>query len=183
MMDASKAFDRRQFLVSAIGAAAAALLLEGCGGGGGAAGGGGGKLVTTRGSLRLPPGSSLAPAQLTVGNSVAAKTLGADGTFTATTGTAAPVLVIVTHTSGRGVMFGFLDPSSSTNVLDAQAQAVALLYFALGGYTVPLASKRDLLGALQIHAVTAPLTAVIAARIAADPFALENGDAQVAAAL
>ncbi len=96
--------------------------------------------------------------------------LSSSGSFSATTDPNAPVLVLVTHTDGRGVMFGYIDPASNTNVIDAQAQAVALIYLAIGGYGFPVELKRNVLALIQKDPATAPLTAVIAKRIAADPF-------------
>jgi len=173
--------DRRQFLQFVSGVSVSVLGLEGCGGGNG--GSGGGSLQTTHGNVILPAGSSLSPAQLSVNNSVASQPLAADGSFTAKTEPNVPVLVMLRHASGRGVMFGFVDPASASNVLDATSQAVALLYFALGGYGIPIDHKRDVLSLIRKDPAAAPLAGVIAARIAADPFALENGDAQIGAAL
>src|SRR5436309_14712 len=66
--------DRRQFLASTLGASLATLILEGCGGGGGATSGGGVSLQSTRGAIKLPPGSTLTPAQLSAGNSLGMQT-------------------------------------------------------------------------------------------------------------
>ncbi len=171
--------DRRGFLLLTL-SALAAWELEGCGGGGGNTTSG---LQNTRGVVKLPPGTALSPTTLSVTNVYKASAIAADGSFQLQTDRGTPVLALLADSSGRGIMCGFVDPQSTANVLDARAQAVALLHFVAGGYTLPPDRKRDLLSLIAADPSVDPLAAVIAARIAADPHALENGDAQIGAAL
>ena len=176
--------DRRQFVISAFGAGLAALGVEGCGGGGSSAGAGGGSQTqTVRGVVKLPPGFSLKLTDLSIDNAAASTPLSASAMFSAQVQPTVPSLVLLRHNSDRGVMFGFVDPTSATITIDAQAQAVALLYLALDGYTIPVENKREVLGLIASHPSIGPLTAAVNARLAADPFAFEDGDAQLGAAL
>ncbi|HLJ56116.1 MAG TPA: hypothetical protein VKT77_13840 [Chthonomonadaceae bacterium] len=169
---------RREFLLGAITTAGATLGLDGCGGGGGSAGS-----AIVRSRAALPAGFRLPATQLAVENVLASSAVAADGSFNAGVSGSLPALVYARDTvSGRGIMFGYVDPAAPASSLDSTAQAVALLYFAFGGYGVTGDQKRTLLNLIASAPATAAFAAVIASRIAADPFALEDGDAQIGAA-
>jgi hypothetical protein len=179
--------DRRQFL-QGLGAAALGAtgvgLLTGCGGGG--SGGGGGQSASSTpasGRVALPSGTTLSPTSLSVVSGGSVNTPAASGQFQARVYTAEPSLAVLTNSAGNSLLLGFIDPQSGSSTIDATSTAVALLYFAIGGPTVPPANKAQILQLLAAHAVTPLLASTIATRTAADPLALQNGDTQITAAL
>jgi len=159
---------------------AGGALLAGCGGGGGNSAGK--NLTTTRGVTKLPTGFTLAPTTLKVEAGFGGTPVKSDGAFELTVMDHAvgPTLAWLRDAT-KVILVGFVDSSSST--IDAQSSAVALLYFSLGGYTTPPENKKTLLDLIKQEPSVAPLTATIARRVAANPFALTDGDAEIGAAL
>jgi len=178
--------DRRQFLRFAGGAlvALSSLGLAGCGGsGGGGATAPAGSLTPVSGSVQLPSGFSLKSNSLKVVAGLASTPVTSSNGFSAHVSASGPSLAIVQSSDGRGILFGYLDPTQKTNTINAQSTAVALLYFLIGAYTLPVSAKPQVLALLNANPATATLATTIAKRIAVDPYALEDGDAQIAAAL
>lgn len=177
-------FDRRQILISAGGflLSMGALGLVGCGGGG-FGGGGGGPMVQITGTLGLPAGFGIPIEQLSVIAGVVVNPTVSPNTFKAKISRQSPSFASVQDLSGNGIMFGFLDPTNPSNVIDPLSTAVALLYFMLGSYTLPTAATAQLLSLLALEPSVIALGQVIAVRLAADPRAIVNGDAQISAAL
>ncbi|HLJ57330.1 MAG TPA: hypothetical protein VKT77_19995 [Chthonomonadaceae bacterium] len=170
---------RREVILAAGGCLAA--LLSGCGGGSGGAGGT--KAIGTTGRVVLPPGASMAHTGTSVVAGGSLTTPSAGGQFNAAVYTPEPSLAVLIDGSGNSLLMGFLDPQSGANTIDATSTAAALLYFAIGGPVAPIANKAQILQLLAAHPVVAPLASTIAARFAANPLALQSGDAQVSAAL
>lgn len=176
-------FDRRQILISAGGflLSMGAFGLLGCGGGG--IGGGGGPMVQITGTLGLPAGFGIPIDQLSVIAGVVVNPTVSPNTFTARISHQSPSFASVQDSAGNGIMFAFLDPTKPNNVIDPLSTAVALMYFMLGSYTLPTGATAQILSLLALEPSVIALGQVIATRLAADPRAIVNGDAQIAAAL
>jgi hypothetical protein len=174
--------ERRDFLTLALSlSVGTGALLTGCGGGGG---GGNGTVATrkVRGTVAVPATTDLPRERLRVATGAADVGVASDGGFDAQVLAAStgPTLAWA-HVDGKAALLGFLDEAHAT--IDAASTAVALLYFAFGGYAASVQSKPVLLDRLRAHAATAALADVLAARIAVNPTALPDGDPAVGAAL
>ena len=169
---------RREVLVGLI---LSPLTLAGCGGGSGN-NGGGLSLNATRGNAAFPAGFALPPTGLKAESGLGSGALSPSGAFTVPVVAQAvgPTLTWI-RSSEKAVMAGFVDANNT--VIDAQSTAIALLYFALGGFEIPGTRKSELLGLIRAEAAVPPLVAVIARRMAVNPYALADGDAEVGAAL
>ncbi|MGC4042303.1 MAG: hypothetical protein QM758_00675 [Armatimonas sp.] len=173
--------NRRQFLsYTLLLAGAGSLALTGCGGGGG---GSETAFVTRQVTVQFPAGFSLNAADLTAEAGRAAAPLNAQGGFSVQTPESdLPSLAMIRDKDGRGVLLGFMPIDGSP--LTTRSAAVALLYYALGGFMLPEASRRPLVALLEADATAVTLAGVIDRRMAANPYALEaNDDAEVKAAL
>jgi hypothetical protein len=182
---------RRAFAMGSLGFAASfsSLGLLGCGGGGDyqtvapPSASSGTTLVKVAATVALPAGFSAAMTSLRAGNILGTQAVAADGSFQAQVIPGTPSLVYVQDASGNVVLAGFVDPSLPANTVNAVSSAVALLYFGMDAYGVPSANRSLLLQLLAAHPATAALAAVVAARLAADPQALVDTDAQIVSAL
>lgn len=172
---------RRSFIANAvrlaIAASAGGALLSGCGGGGSEAGV---MTTTTQGKLLLPGG---VPAGMQVVNGYGNATVAADGAFSLTTLADVPSMAMALDAAGKLVLFGYLDPTSSSNSLDTRAAALAQLFLSLGGAQASRDDKKALLAALGADSSLGPLAAAIEARLLVDPLAFHNADAGIRNAL
>jgi hypothetical protein len=91
--------------------------------------------VVQRGTVVLPPGSSLTPAQLTVKNSLGLTTPALDGSFAVNQFPGGPQFAFVTDPAGNAILAGFVGPGSTT--IDATSSAKVLLYWSTGCFTLP----------------------------------------------
>lgn len=170
---------RRQTLL-ALAYSVAAGALSGCGGGNNS-----GTSVAagrTAGRAVLPTGFAPPVGELRLFSGVTDTGLSADAAFTIDTLTDSPTLATLLH-NDKPVLFGFLDPQAGSPVLDSTSSAVALLFFALGGWQMPTEQRGAFLRLVAAHPAAAAFAQVVAQRHAADPYALVNQDAQVVAAL
>ena len=180
---------RREFLASA-GITAGAFWLTGCGGGSGSAvAGGGGSTALTVGMVSgkavLPSGAALMMSSLRAEAGLSSASISADGSFQVRTASGtAPALASLRHVaSDRVVILGFVGRTSSNSAISSRGTALALLYFALGAYALPADHLAGLLDLLDQESAVTDLETVIAQRIAANPFALDDADAGIAAAV
>jgi hypothetical protein len=181
--------DRRQFLRIAGGGliSLTALGLIGCGGHGyngrsnGA--GGGESLTTVKGTVQLPAGVSSKLGSITASNVFQTQPVGSNLQFSLGVLGPTPSLAYVFDASDRVVFIGFLDPASSSNVLGPTSTAVALLFFALGGFALPGENIAAVISLIATEPATAALAQVVSQRVAANPYAIDGLDPQVAAAL
>lgn len=158
------------------------LALAGCGGGGNGSSSGALSLTGTRGVATFPAGFSLPPTDFKVESGFGNGPLTAGGEFTVPlVGQAVGPTLAWIRSTDKVVLAGFIEPNNAT--IDVQSTAVALLYFALGGFEIPVSRKTELLGLIRAEAAVAPLVAVITQRMAANPYALADSDSQVGTAL
>lgn len=153
-------------------------LLTGCGGGGSDI-----SLPTrtVNGTLSLPAGFPVSPRELRVETAMGGQGVAADGTFSipVSEGETAPTLTWVR--SGENLLLmGFV---AAGGTLSVRSTAVALLYFGLGGYSLPTNNKANLLALIDAHAATTALTNVMTTRLTASPTALNTEDPEIAATL
>ena len=178
--------NRRQFLAMTLMlTGAGALVLTGCGSGG--SGGGGGNQTRTRtvqGTLSVPSGFTLDPASLSVETGFGGQPVMSGATFRATVRSDGDVPTMAWARNADAVLlFGFLGGDSSTQTVDAASTALTLLYFGLGGTTLPAENTATLLGLLRNDPAFGPLAETVGRRIAADPLALAHGDTEIGNAL
>jgi hypothetical protein len=173
---------RRQMILAMTASPLALAGLAGCGGGGAGAGSSNLGVTSTAGTVALPSGFSLPMTTLKVETGLGSSALQANRGFTVNTLAQAtgPTLAWL-RTDSKVVLAGFID--SGHGVIDARSTALALLFFALGGQTIPAAEKAHLLQLIDADSTVGPLASVIALRIAANPTALADGDAQIGSAL
>jgi hypothetical protein len=92
-------------------------------------------------------------------------------------------LAFVEDSSGNVLFMGFVDPSATTNLINALSTATALLYFAFDFQAFPTENHGQLLGLLQANVATVTLGGTIEQRMIANTLALSQNDAQIAATL
>ena len=172
--------NRRQFLTLTLAlTGTGALTLAGCGGGGGNSGAG---LVSRRVLAQFPAGFTLATTDLVLEAGQNAATPDTGGAFTVSAApNDVPTLAMLRDKAGRGVLMGFLP--SDGGALTTRSAAVALLYYAIGGFMLPEVSRRPLVALLEAEAATVALAGAIDRRITANPYALEGDDAEINAAV
>lgn len=90
---------------------------------------------------------------------------------------------IVDITTGKTILVGTLDPDTNNQLLDAANCAATLLLYALGGSQLFGAERQTAWSALLADTATSGLADVVAARLAANALALEDGDAAIVDAL
>lgn len=154
--------------------------LNGCSRGGDSDSAGPVAEYTAKGKIVLPAGSTLAMSDLTVAGCVATVTPESGGSFTIGEPGAGPALVFVYDKNGRLVLMGFVEGDGDTPAeISVKSTAVALLFQQICAYTLMPSSWKEALAVIAAHANTDTLAGVIAARLAANPAALESGDAQI----
>ncbi len=160
-------------------AAASPFALLACGGGGGGDTGtvAGASAQTT---LRLPAGVN-ASAVTIVSNGGTMPGTGSTVAVPMTDTTMA--LASVVHESEKLVLLGLLQAGGSSQTLDARSSATALMFMAMGGWALVAADRNKLHQLIVSSANLATLTAVVEARMAADPYALDGPDPAITAAL
>jgi hypothetical protein len=89
----------------------------------------------------------------------------------------------VQNSAGKGILFGFVGPSPSGNVISAQSSAVVLIYFLYGCYSLPTSVKASVIAFLSASPVVAALATTISSRLTLNPTAIHDGDAQIAQAI
>lgn len=157
----------------------------GCGGGGGKGkGGSGGQILTARGIVQLPPGSSLALADLKVATALGDAPVAPDGRFTARVLSQGPSLVSLQEASGKILMLGYVNAATAEQgEISPKQTAKALLSMALGAFTLPSEHHRKALELIEQNPVLQQLEQTVSARLAASPAALQEGDPEILAAL
>jgi hypothetical protein len=183
-------FGRREFLLAGGGLllSTSVLSLIGCGGNGGGFGGGGngggqGTIANLSGTVALPAGFSNSVGPLKVSNILGSGAVGAGNGFNVSGIAGGPSLVYLQDASGKVILMGFLDPSTGKSTINALSTAVALLYFAFDAYAMPINTRSQIVSLIQANPATVTFANVIAKRVAADPFAVSDGDTQISAAL
>ena len=133
-----------------------------------------------QGKIVLPPGVTLAPASLTVTNSLGSASPSANGSFSLLAYSGGPQYTVVTDKAGSIVLAGFLSQSSAT--IDSLSTAKLLVYFAAAFYTLPSPYRAQMIDAIASAPGFSSVQSAIESALAASPdaFAGEPG-AQVAA--
>ncbi|MGH7594334.1 MAG: hypothetical protein ACRELE_10860, partial [Gemmatimonadales bacterium] len=140
-------------------------------------------LPQVNGTVVLPSGSTLSTNTLTL-QSMGQRIPLPSAAFGIGVSPNSPSLALVTDTHGNGIMAGFLDVTGAIPpAITPHSTGVVLSWFALGGPFVPANLKAQLLSLLDADPTMSTLGGVMASRIAADPLAVVNGDAQIATAL
>lgn len=172
---------RRKLITLGLGAAAGIVVLPGCGGSTShGSSGPHGRFVSVEGTVTLPSG--LAPDGLLFisgGTESAVK-----GSLKVRVLEGSPTLVsVLDKASSRVVLLGMIDPAAGPFSIDATNVAATLLFFAFGGTQLPEDDRKTLWITLLADGATATLAAVVSARLAVNPFALEEGDSDLLAAI
>jgi Leucine-rich repeat (LRR) protein len=140
---------------------------------------------TAAGIVTLPTGVAVAPADLSVMSGAGTVPVDAGGGFTVAVLTHASTQVELVTSDGKIVMLGFVDPRPGATPAEISATSTArvLLYYALAAFLLPPEHHETVLTLIAERPEVAALAATIAARIAANPTALQDGDAEIANAL
>jgi hypothetical protein len=141
-------------------------------------------LTQVTGSVALPSGSTLSLSSLSL--KVMGQSVALTGSAIGAIGVApdAPTLAMVTDANGNGILAGFIDGSlGGSQAITAQSTGVVLTWFLAGGPFLPPTVKSQVLAMLTADPAMTTLGSVMAQRIAANPLAVAQGDAQIATAL
>ncbi|HWD40342.1 MAG TPA: hypothetical protein VG944_15950 [Fimbriimonas sp.] len=175
---------RRQVFrgASAVLLSSGVLALVGCGGSGGGGGSSPSSMKAVSGTVTLPVGVD--PTKLAVAGGLGTSAL-KNGKFSVSVPDDAPSLVSVYDpATAKVLLMGMADPAvSGTLTIDSTSTASALLFFALGGSSMPRDGMKPLLEVIKSSGATTTLAGVIASRVQADPFAVGKGDAQIVSSL
>ncbi|GJM26609.1 MAG: hypothetical protein DHS20C16_30240 [Phycisphaerae bacterium] len=142
-----------------------------------------GDAKSINGSSKLPAGSGLDASTLRVDTHAGEVPVGSDGSFDAETFSNVPTLSMLVDANDTAVLMGFIGGDDGPSDIDAKSTATALLYFAIGGWTLPANRLPELLHEISTSDACADLTDVIETAIASNPTALKDGDANIDAAL
>ena len=134
------------------------------------------------GSVDLPGGGAMDPTTLRVSNGYGEAAVDANGAYSIESIVNLPGLSTVVDEQDRAVLLGFVRPDG-THVLNAKSTAVALIYFALGGWTLPAERLPELLTAIEGTVACDSLAGVIEDELADDATALLNDNAAIQQAL
>ncbi len=111
------------------------------------------------------------------------RAVASDGTFSTSRGAGEPILAWVMHPDGYAAAIGFVDPAAPSIRIDSHSSAMALMYLGLGSTWLPTQVKRALIVTLDTAPATATFANAIQTRLRANPRALDEFDATIAAAL
>ena len=187
--------DRRDFInwSAAVVAAASGLPLSACGGGDGTTSNPNpppppppptypDAFPVANGTVTLPSGSTLKPADLMVDVGTQVVAISSGGSFTVGVPPSGPSLALLTDGSGTGVLMAMFQ-AGGTQAINAQTTAVTMLYYATGAYLLPTAALAQVLTLLANDPATAALATTIAQSVAADPHAIINNAAPLGPAV
>ncbi len=135
------------------------------------------------GTAQLPAGSELDPATLRVETHAGSAAVNADGMYNAESLTNLPGLAALVDENDTPVLLGFIGIGDNPKDIDAKSTAAALLYFAIGGWTLPANRMPELLNEISSSTECEDLATVIETAVAANAMALRDGDSSIDAAL
>lgn len=171
-----------RFLSTALIGLCIVLLLIGCGGGGGGTGGNS-SLLTARGRVQLPPGSSLSLTTLQAFSAFGTSQVAADGTFALPEPSNSAAIVYLSDANGKLILLGYSSTSSGPGEISPRTTAQVLLFYALGAQTLPPDQYAQALTLIAADNATAQLAITVGSRIAANPTALSDGDSTLDSAV
>jgi hypothetical protein len=174
-------------ILKSVAIVAMGLLLQSCGGGGGGSEPpaasppppaappppppppppGSNGLTSVTGTVALPAGAAIAPANLTLIGAFGEAPVGAQGGFELRVWSAGRQLAAARTANGDAVLLGWVGSGGAQ--LSARSTAEVLLYFALDGARAAKPSRDFLLTQLQTRAEVATLADAIAAALATTP--------------
>lgn len=157
------------------------LLLLGCSGGEKKPGP---SLPATTGRVLLPINPVLTKGNLKVLSPGGLVAVGNDGTFSAREPDGGPALVTAVDQHGKLVMLGHVDTDNpSFNEISPKTTAEELLFFSTTAFMLPPGEWQRVYEILNAAPATTTLANVIAKRLAINPTALDDQDAEIKAAL
>lgn len=169
-----------------------AINIVSCGGGGGSSstsisnttggsstGGGmpGTSLPVASGTVVVPDGYSIPVDSLHVMSVQGTVPVSSNGTFSVPVTSTDPILVMVLSPGGKVVMFGFVNGGDTGADLSPTSTSTALLFYALGAFTLPEAeSQQQALSLIRQDPNLPALIAAVTASMLANPMAMSDGD-------
>lgn len=140
------------------------------------------------GAVALPAGCNVTAAELKVASGFDTVSIDSDNKFTVRVAGNGVSLHQLIDADGQIVMMGFLRGGSSSDEpavteISPKSTAVALAFYALGGFTLPAEYHEQLLQIIENDPATTSLAALLEAKIAASPTAINNADAEITTAL
>lgn len=140
------------------------------------------------GSVQLPEGFDSAPEGLRLFTTVGDARLNGDGSYNAELAvrSGTRTLCAVLDARDRIVLLGHLHPfDNMRNPVNTESTAIALLYFALGGWTTPQDTFDDIYSLIRYDYTDAVATvqAALDQALAEEPGALAEGDPRILAAV
>src|SRR5579871_2611200 len=162
----------------------AVIGMQGCGGGsGGGSGGGAASVITAQGRVQMPAGSKLAVTSLQVLSADGTTPVAANAGFTTPVRSTEPATLFLTDSAGNLIMIGYSSVNGGPGEISARTTAQALLFYATGAQTLPPDQYAQALSMIAASSAATQLTNTVAARIAADPTALSDGDSALVTAV
>jgi hypothetical protein len=157
------------------------LALVSCGGGGG--GGSSSAGGSSRGVVVLPQGFKEPLSALQLSGMGLSKVSG-NGTFSYQSSDTNSSMLVLTDSTGKGVLFGFSYPSSGKPAeISVTQTAIALLFYATGSFTLPFEQHETVLNLLAADPSIGPLAQSITQQIAGDPTAISDNNTTITAAV
>src|ERR1019366_3560426 len=135
------------------------------------------------GTVLFPPGFAANLTGLTVASGHGSSNVDGSKAFVAVTDPSNPSLVYVQDSTGAVIFLGFVDPTSTSNVLGAQSTAISLIYFALDAYSLPPSNNAAILALIAADPNMTTLANAISQRMLASTYALDQSDPTITAAL
>lgn len=167
----------RPVVVCAAGAVLFALMMVGCGGNNPTI-----SLARSRGVVQKPAAMTT-PLNTLVVSAPNASPVNNDGSFAFDRAGGGDGLVILADKNNKAVLAGFSDGETTPVEISARSTALAMLFYGSGSFTLPLDQHNAIRKLLAAHPALNDLTTVLEQRLAVNPTALADKDAQVLAAL
>lgn len=136
-----------------------------------------------QGTLVLPAGFALDPSSLRVLTAAGERPILADGRFAVERVGAGAAQVDVITATGELVLIGFINEAGTAVDISPRSTARALLYYALGAFTLPPENQKQVLDLIAAAPQVAQIEAAVGAALLADPTALTNGSDPLLAAV
>jgi hypothetical protein len=158
-------------------------VLVSCGGGGK----GSDSAVETKpakGLVSLPEGSAVSLSEVRVQGLLGEYPVDSDGSFDVEEPSGGPALVMLTDKDGHVMLMGYVDADSDDPAeLSPLSTAVALMFMDIGANQLPPENWKKVFDLLAEEQAVKDLAAVIEARLALSITAVEDGDAEIKAAI
>lgn len=131
------------------------------------------------GVVNMPAGMAGAPQDFKVLTGAGESSVSSDGAFRAALADTGLSMVVLVDADDKPVLIGYVDTDLNAGTpgeISAHETATALLFYALGVFTLPGDAQIDVIKLIRTHPATGDLAAAVATALAADTLALTAAD-------